>query len=218
MRFYVPVVVALFGFTHVYRTLPYAPARDLGGVMDRAGDAAVEALELGPVGLVQAGIENASSRYHGLDSIREILDSRRPTAYTWGTRYLAAIPAALLPRFLWADKPYDTEGQDFARDYYGVPSDANVSFTATWVGDLLRNGPVPFMLLGMAVLGGLFRVLRDYGRAHRDAAHMSIVLYALVLPIVIQSDAWIFSTTWQVDPGMRIGDGRCSCDNSCGAR
>ena len=35
---FVPVVVALFGFTHVYRTLPYAAARDLGGVMDRAGD------------------------------------------------------------------------------------------------------------------------------------------------------------------------------------
>jgi hypothetical protein len=194
----VPVVIAAFGFTYIYRTLPYAPTRDLGGVMGRVVDATAAAVEVGPVGLAQAGIENVSNRYNGLDSVREILDSSRPVAYTWGARYLAAVPAAILPRFLWADKPYDTEGQDFARDYFGVPSDANTWFTATWIGDLLLNGPVPFILVGMAVMGGLFRVLREYVRTHRRTAHMSIVLYAVILPAVIQSDAWIFPTIWQV--------------------
>ena len=194
----VPVVIAAFGLTYVYRSLPYAPTRDLGGVMDRVGDATAAAVELGPVGLAEAGIENVSNRYNGLDSVREILDSSRPVAYTWGARYLAAVPAALLPRFLWVDKPYDSEGQDFAKDYFGVAPDANTSFTATWIGDLLLNGPMPFMLVGMAVMGGLFRVLREYGGARRRTAHMSVVLYAVILPVVIQSDAWIFTTIWQV--------------------
>ena len=148
----VPVAIAMFGFTYVYRALPDTPARDLGGIVVRLGHAVDAAVELGPVGLTQAGFENVSNRYHGLDSVREILDLST-TSTTWGGHYLAAVPAAVVPRFLWADKPYDSEGQDFARDYFGVAPDANVSFTATWIGDLLRERAGAIHALGHGGIG-----------------------------------------------------------------
>lgn len=194
----VPVAVASFGFTYVYRSVPAQVPSGVAGVADRLGLTVSIAAEMGPVGLTQAGLENISNRYAGLDSVRQILDVGVSDSPSWGARYVLAIPSAVIPRFLWPGKPYDTQSQDFARAYYGVPPDSNVSFTATWIGDLLLQGPIPFLYLGMALLGLLLRALRDYGRAHARTAHLSVVMYAVILPIVITSDSWIFSIVWQV--------------------
>jgi hypothetical protein len=68
---------------------------------------------------------------------------------------LSSLTSALIPRFLWPNKPGTADGKVFGELYFGYPN----SFAITVGADLLRNFGPWSIPVGMALLGWLLRVM-----------------------------------------------------------
>jgi hypothetical protein len=68
----------------------------------------------------------------------------------------SATVGAFVPRFLWPDKPPQTDPRAFAALYYGYRDN---SFAISLIGDLVRNGGALAVVLGMFAIGTFLRVI-----------------------------------------------------------
>jgi len=202
----VPVVLVVIGVTDTYRN-PGMIFNVTGNDRDTAARvelAVEESIDQGAHGLAVRGAFNVALRYHGLHSVAQILRLGAPSDFSYGASYLAAVPAALVPRFVWPDKPLPQYGLDFGRTYFGVPEGVGVSIAPTWIGDLLLNLPLPLVPIGMGVLGVLLRTLRDYGGRARRGGSFATLVYVGVLPLVVQSDGWISTAIWEATQAIVV--------------
>ncbi len=71
----------------------------------------------------------------------------------WGVERLLAIPADVVPRAFWPDKPNLSTGVYFAINYLGAPADTVSSAADTIVGDLYVSAGWAATIVGMLVLG-----------------------------------------------------------------
>jgi hypothetical protein len=202
----IPGVLLVIGATDTYRNPglisgAIVPATDTGARVRLAID---ESLDQGPLELTSRGALNIAIRYHGLYSVDQILRVGPPSDLSYGTSYLAAIPAAIVPRFLWPGKPFPTYGVDFGRQYFGVPDELGVSIAPTWIGDLLLNVPLLLTPLGMGVLGVLLRLFRGYGLHARGGQTFAALVYPALLPIIVQSDGWISVALWEATQAVAV--------------
>jgi hypothetical protein len=91
---------------------------------------------------------------------------------------IAEIPAALVPRSLWPDKPLGIEFTVSAYLYPGV----YVAVPISLHGELYWNGGWPLVALGLFVMG---LIMGAYGRAALHATGVrSLVVYAVTFPFV----------------------------------
>ena len=202
----IPALLVVIGVTDTYRN-PGLTGVWAVGVNDtgaRIQGTFEESLAQGPTELAYRGALNVALRYDGLYSVAQILRVGQPSNLSYGTAYLMAVPAALIPRFLWQSKPYPTLGVDFGRQYLGLPDSIGVSIAPTWVGDLLLNVPLILVPMAMGLLGVLLRTFRDYGSRGRDGATFAVLAYPILLPILVQSDSWISVTIWQVTQAIAV--------------
>jgi hypothetical protein len=195
----VPALLVVLGVTDTYRNpgMIFSATADDADTAGRVELAVEESASQGPAGLAARGAFNVVLRYHGLHSVAQILRLGAPADLSYGMSYLAAVPAAVVPRFLWQDKPLPQFGVDFGRTYFGLPETVGVSIAPTWIGDLLLNLPLPLVPVGMGVLGVLLRSLREYGRNARRTGSFAVLAYVGLLPLVVQSDGWISTTIWE---------------------
>jgi hypothetical protein len=91
------------------------------------------------------------------------------------------IPRAILP----GKGNYGALGNTFGRTYEFIsPSDFSTSIAITEPGELYLGGGWLGLLLGMAILGGVLRLLDEYLHARRWDAGM-LGLYAVIAPLVV---------------------------------
>ena len=202
----IPVLLLVIGVTDTYRNpgllgISAVAAEDVGS---RVQSTIEESVDQGPVALAYRGALNVALRYHGLYSVAQILEVGQPSDLSFGTSYVMAIPAALIPRFLWPDKPLPTPGVDFGHQYFDLPDDLIVSIAPTWIGDLMLNLPLFLVPIGIGVLGVLLRAFRDYGLRGRGGATFAVLAYPVLLPILIQSDGWISVALWEVTQAIAV--------------
>jgi hypothetical protein len=201
-----PALLLVLGVTDTYRN----PGLVSGSIVDtadtgaRARVALEESIDQGPVDLAARGALNVALRYHGLYSVAQILRVGPPSDLSYGTAYVAAVPAALVPRFLWPGKPFPTYGVDFGREYFGVPESVGVSIAPTWIGDLLLNVPIVLAPIGMGILGVVLRAFRGYGLRGRDGDTFAVLVYPALLPIVVQTDGWISGAVWEATQAVAV--------------
>lgn len=199
----VPVAIVILGATAVYRIPQFFSESRADDPIQRVATTIDRSLELGPVGLAEVGLWNVSARYIGVDSVAQVLLVGPPEP-TWGERYLLAVPSALIPRFLWPDKPGTEIAIEFGQDYLAVPSSVTVFVAPTWVGDLLLSFPLLVVPLAMLLLGVTCRVLNDYGWRAQARRSFGMVPYALLLPVAVQADAWISGGIYQATQALAI--------------
>lgn len=92
--------------------------------------------------------------------------SPEPVPYWGGQTYLPLV-TALVPRFLYSDKPRETAGGQFAYRYNLSRSpDDETSINIPWITELLANfGPVG-LLMGMMAIGSLLAILDKVFNTH----------------------------------------------------
>jgi len=202
----IPAVLLIIGVTDTYRNPGYiipstVYASDTGARVQLAID---ESVDQGPVQLVWRGALNVAVRYQGLYSVAQVLRVGPPSDLSYGTSYVLAVPAALIPRILWSDKPFPTRGVDFGVQYLGLPESAGVSIAPTWVGDLMLNVPLFMVPIGMGLLGVLLRAFCGYGLGAREGTTFAVLVYPMLLPILLQSDSWISGAVWEVTQALAV--------------
>lgn len=198
-----PLVLIIFGATAVYRTPMVFSETRSDDAFARFATTLDQSIELGPLGLAEVGLWNVTARYIGVDSVAQVLFIG-PPAPDWGEKYLLSAPSALIPRFLWPDKPTTDYVFEFAHTYHGVPSSVVVPYAPTWVADLLLSFPLLVVPLGMVVMGWAGRVLNDYGWRAQAKRSFGLVPYALLLSTAVQADAWISTMIYQVVQIMAV--------------
>jgi hypothetical protein len=202
----VPALLLVIGVTDTYRNpgLVSNSTVDLADVGARIETVIEESVDQGPVQLASRGTVNVALRYHGLYSVAQILRVGPPSELSYGYPYLMAVPTALVPRFVWPDKPFPTLGVDFGRRYFGLPDSSNVSIAPTWLGDLILNVPLFLAPIGMGLLGILLRCFRGYGMRGRGGTTFSVLAFPILLPIVIPSDGWISGGVWEATRAIAV--------------
>ena len=202
----IPAILLVIGITDTYRNpgLIVPTVVDADDTVARAQLAIDEAAAQGPFELSSRGAFNIAVRYHGLYSVAQILRVGQPSELSYGATYALAVPAALIPRFLWPGKPFPTYGVEFGRHYFGVPDNVGVSIAPTWIGDLMLNLPLLVAVSAMGLLGVLLRAFRDYGLRARRGTTFAVLIYPVLLPIIIQSDGWISGAMWQTTQAVAV--------------
>ena len=106
---------------------------------------------------------------------------RTPVAVPyWSGRSYATLPAAVIPRALWPDKPVNQLGQDFGHRY-GIldGADRSTSINLPWLVEFFVNFGSVGVALGMALLGCLWSCVERacFGRT----AGLGAVLFGAVV-------------------------------------
>jgi oligosaccharide repeat unit polymerase len=98
------------------------------------------------------------NRMIGLDSFMLIIEKNE--RLNGSTLYYSVI--GLIPRFIWKNKPNLDVGRKTAVDIYNIPSDIQTSTSVMNIGDLFWNFGILGTLIGMAILGTLYRIFYLY--------------------------------------------------------
>ena len=102
--------------------------------------------------------------------------------FLYGKPFLKFFVSLGPPRFIWKDKPIITpDGNEFGRRI-GVlkPYDFETSVGATVVGDLYMNFGLPGIILGMFLMGVLFRIFFEYLIKGTNYSFSGILIYSIV--------------------------------------
>lgn len=104
-------------------------------------------------GIVAKSTRSLMNRFVGLDSFSIIIyKDNSPKGET-----LPLLFAAFIPRFLWKEKPTLYIGREFAIEYWNYPAEIPKSIAVTTIGELYWNYGVVGILIGMFMLGIIYR-------------------------------------------------------------
>lgn len=94
-----------------------------------------------------------------------VRDVGRWVPYAEGQTLFGPLLNSFIPRFLWPDKPFNTEGQDFGRKFRVTNYFTRNTFIGVTIpGELFWNFDVQGILLGMALIGAAMAwIYRRYG-------------------------------------------------------
>ena len=161
-----------------------------GAALSRTGDF----LASGRVGDYFAdGFEAASRRLDAVGVVSLIVRDTPSVSPFQNGRTLALIPVAYVPRILWPDKPVITIGQWVTEAYVpgGYLVESNVG--TSWVGEFYLNYGVTAVILGMMVMGLMFRFAHE--ALMRPGSPIPIVVAATIviseLALAVQSSVVI---------------------------
>jgi len=101
--------------------------------------------------------------------------SRVPYQDGWS---LAYIPLSFIPRIIWAGKPHFNTGQ-WVTDHYGGGPHIQSSTGSGWVGELYFNFGIVGVVVGMLIIGTVFRVFHE--TLFRTDATIPALLAALIV-------------------------------------
>lgn len=107
-------------------------------------------------------IDSNISRLNNVSTLGAVMDmTPSQVPYCYGETY-KNLAYTLIPRFLWPGKPRGTLGQDWAHRYgFLGPSDYATSFNLPWLPEMYINFGIPGVIMGMMILGLVFRYLRN---------------------------------------------------------
>jgi hypothetical protein len=115
-----------------------------------------------------------------------IRDAGRRVDFKYGQTIFVTPLAMFVPRFVWPDKPRILGGHEFGQTF-GLISrlDRTTAITTSTVGELYWNFHVPGVVLGMFLLGGIYKwIYKKYGEGgsgdvFRKATYLLLVVLVL---------------------------------------
>lgn len=126
---------------------------------------------------VTESIRSFMNRFSGLDSLSIIVADPK---YQRG-KTLTIFFIAFIPRFLWSQKPVLDVGRQFAVEYWNQPVNVQNAMAPTTIGELYWNFGLIGVLIGMFLLGVIYRTAYLYfikGSGHVTA--IEAFLYAFI--------------------------------------
>ena len=180
----IPAIVLTFGFINFYRFVIVGQSgspRNSGEITARVSSA-LDRIGSGAAGRQDSALEQLLDRQAGVDALAVVMRvTPHVQPFRYGRTFAEGFVAAIVPRFLWPNKPIYDASRDFEQNYLGMPPDY-IGFTAMQViSDLYRN----FYLVGVA--GGLF-ILGLVSKtlylicAPGSRQTLGVMLYAALLP------------------------------------
>lgn len=117
------------------------------------------------------------NRFIGLDSFSIIVANPKYQ----GGKTLALFFTAFIPRFLWSEKPVLDVGRKFAVEYWNQPINVQNSIAPTAIGELYWNFGLIGVLIGMFLLGVIYRIAYLYFiRNSTQVSAMEAFLYVFI--------------------------------------
>lgn len=134
------------------------------------------------------------SRLNNVSTLSAVMDMTPSQIPYWYGETYKTLAYTLIPRFLWPGKPRDTTGQDWAHRYgFLGPSDYVTSFNLPWLPEMYINFGIPGVILGMMILGLVFRYLRNKFRA-TPLGIEGLIGVLLTVQLAVPESA--FAITW----------------------
>ena len=132
-------------------------------------------------GAVSRGWKAIGERSANTDLLVDVM-SRTPAKIPyWDGATYQSLTGALVPRFLWPDKPSKTLGQDFGHRYgYLSPSDSTTSINLPVMVEFYINFGGAGVFFGMVALGILLRLIDDV----LNRPGQSLLLTAVAAPLL----------------------------------
>ncbi|MBZ5639268.1 MAG: hypothetical protein LAO51_11015 [Acidobacteriia bacterium] len=128
------------------------------------------------------------SRFALITSPAAVLrETGRWVDFEYGKTLIIAPLATVIPKAIWPDRPNLLLGHDFGRTFHLLPyTDRETQIAATAVGELYWNFHVPGVIIGMFLLGAVYRwIYKKYGEGGtRDSLRKSAYLMFLVLALL----------------------------------
>lgn len=126
-------------------------------------------------------IRSLMNRFVGLDSFSIIIANPK---YQRG-RTLTLFFIAFIPRFLWSEKPVLDVGRKFAVEYWNQPVNVQNSRAPTAIGELYWNFGLIGVLIGMFILGVIYRTAYLYFiKSSRYVSVIEAFLYVFIFLIL----------------------------------
>jgi hypothetical protein len=159
--------------------------------------------DLGPTGTVGLAVDTLEQRIENLSSFAVIVSNYerlKPLEVYYGIENNIWIYTwtALIPRFLWPNKPIISDARAVGALYFNFPTN---SFAMTMFGDLLRNfGPIG-VPIGMLILGFMLRILYSaFVTQHVVPAWRAATYFSLLISVNYESFYGTVLPSW-----IRIG-------------
>jgi hypothetical protein len=173
-------VLIIFPVVAAYRSSDFraSPTKALStAVEQQLHSTNTQAADAGEATLARFADVTALARIHELGRSRMSFSTEDTLRYSL---------EGLVPRAFFPQKANSSAfGNEFGRAYgYLAPSNFSTAIAATQPGELYLGGGWTALLLGMAVLGGLLRMMDEYLGARRTDPGI-LALYALAVPIVL---------------------------------
>lgn len=157
------------------QTPPIQRSRKMLGLLDNQVD------RYGVLGTVSRGWSAIAERSANIDLLVDVMYRTPARIPFWDGFTYRSLTGALVPRFLWPDKPSKTLGQDFGHRYgYLSVRDEDTSINLPVVVEFYINYGTAGVLLGMLALGVLLRMIDDL----LNRPGQSLLLTAAAVPIV----------------------------------
>lgn len=191
-RISVPLlVVSAIIFTFVvlpfvtnYREYVRGPNGQVLSATAAVGVIPVAAAETLTVGGYADSYERMASRLRNIDSLAIVIQKSPDLVPYQPLSDLVVQPAVgLVPRALWPGKPAFIGSYEFGQVYYSAPPGFVSAWAVTPEGDLYRRGGPLVLLIGMGLLGALYRLFDETLTARRDNRHLLLVV-VLFAPMV----------------------------------
>lgn len=148
--------------------------------------------ERGPVSLLSQSTELVRERTAQARVLTDVIQRTPHTVPYWGGETYVSLVGAFVPRFLWPSKPTKNLGQRFGHRYsYLDPGDETTSFNLPFLVEFYANFGALGILLGMSLVGGVYRLLDDLlNRPSNRALVPSLLALALLVPLAtsVESD------------------------------
>ncbi len=180
-----------------------------GQVLVRAGNRAMAALVRQPVNLTPSqGVATAPSlleqtvtsgesvsvavgsidylvqRIREIDNVAIVVQRTPKQLHFVSPFQLAEAPVIdMIPRAIWPGKPILATGYQFSQEFYELPASVYTSSTDTMVGGLYWHGGWISVIIGMAIFGGIVRLLDEIldARANPHAIFLLLLLFPALM-------------------------------------
>ena len=132
-------------------------------------------------------LDTMTDRLRNIDSLAIVMQ-RSPDVvpYEPTTDLATQSILGLVPRILWPNKPNFSQGYAFGQTYYGTPTTLYSSFATTPPADLYRHGGPFVLMIGMVLLGGVYRLFDDVLHPRTDFRHMFVIV--AMFPVLVKHE------------------------------
>lgn len=195
-------VALLFVFTPRYRSNLRGDGLAPGVAFESALDDTVRNVAETPLAVLGEGLDSVYRRLRNVDSVA-IITSRTPGEIPY--RSLASMPggvgSALIPRFLWPEKPPVADGYEFAIEYYERDPSIYSATAVTIFGGLYRHGGLAIVALGSLFLGWYLSVLDRLANPLASPGGL-LPFLALAIPLAKAESGAVVTIAGQVQGGL----------------
>lgn len=130
------------------------------------------------VGVIEESLRSLSDRVYARKYIDIIVErTGKDVAYQNGATLLYVI-YSFIPRAIWPDKPQISTGQLFNREF-GLSQSRLTFVPSTFLGELYWNFGYGAVVIGMAVIGGMFGIIGSMARSLPEMTSPRFILLLL---------------------------------------